>query len=355
MAGFSPSKIALTPEILALVGAISHKQGLLTAQQRHIQNESRIESEASIDAVHFSTKIEGNTLSRDQVTEALGSRKSKAPTRDLREVLNYAHARRSVREWAQRGKPLNDEWVLSHHALILRGIVKGKLLGHFREAQCVIKDSKSRATVYMAPEWREVAPLMKGLLAWVRTQRTEGSHALLIAAQFHFEFVTIHPFMDGNGRLARLLGNGLLMLAQYDVERYAALEKQHERDRTAYYRALRSLQADTYYEIPPGQNIQSWVTYWLRCLDRTYDEALERLLDLPLASISDQPLEIDDRLKKAEAIFRRHKKLRAGEYADLAGLGRTQAVADLNALVEAKVIVRVGGGRSTIYRLKGGE
>ena len=257
-----------------------------------------------------------------------------------------------VREWSLKKRAFNDEWVLRIHAEILKGIVKGHLRGHYREAQCVVQDAKTRAIVYMAPEWRDVAPLMKGLLRWLRAQRKARSSPLILAAQFHFEFVTIHPFMDGNGRLARLLTNGILTAAGYDVERYAALEKQHERNRGAYYRSLRELQANNYYDIPPGQDIHRWVIYWLQCLSETYDEALSRVTKLAPALVSALDGPEADRLTKAEALFRRHGRLRAGEYADLLGVGRTQAVADINTLMKTGLIEQVGGGRSTVYRIK---
>lgn len=350
---FKPSSISIDSEILHLLEAISRKQGELSALKRDFREDVQIESIAAVDAVHFSTKIEGNALSRDQVTQALELKKVRAAARDLHEVLNYSRGRRAVREWALKKRPFNDDWVLLHHAEVLRGIVKGRLRGHYREAQCVIRDSVTHELVYMAPEWRDVPSLMKGLLAWLRQQMKSGASPLLLAAQFHFEFVTIHPFMDGNGRLARLLTNSVLLAGGYDIERYAALEKQHEHSRSEYYRALRSLQAGNFYEIPSGQDIKPWVTYWLKCLLRTYQEAFERFSSPVPSSQRIALQDADERIKKAAALFRRHHKLRAAEYADLAGLGRTQAIADLNILVDTGLIERVGGGRSTVYRLRG--
>ena len=359
MVEFVPFSILLDGEILSLLEAISRQQGELSAHRHRIQDETSLDSAAVVDAVYFSTKIEGNSLSREQVTQALESGKVKAPARDLREVLNYSRARRMVREWSLKGRPFNDRWVLQHHLELLKGIVSGRLRGRYREAQCAVKDSRTHAIVYMAPEWRDVPALMKAFLSWARQQRTAGASPVLLAAQFHFEFVTIHPFMDGNGRLARLLTNGILTAGGYDVERYAAIEKQHEKDRGAYYRTLRSLQADNYYDIPPGQNIRAWAVYWLRCLLGAYEEALTRLAGTAAAAPSLHSLSwapsLDDRLQRAESMFRRHHKLRASEYAELAGLARTQAVADLNALLKAGVLERVGGGRSTVYRLKAAE
>lgn len=352
MGAFEPFQISLDAEILSLLEAISKKQGELSASKRGVRDDFQIEGIAAVDAVHFSTKIEGNTLSRDQVTQALHSPKGvRVPTRALNEVLNYSKARRMVREWSQKAKPFNEKWVLDHHAELLQGIVKGRLRGHFREAQCVVQDSKTHAVVYMAPTHSDVPLLMKGLLAWLRQQRKSGASTLLLAAQFHFELVTIHPFMDGNGRLARLLTNGILFGGGYDVERFAAIEKQHERNRAAYYEAIRSLQAGNYYDIPAGQDLRTWVIYWLKCLLETYGEALGRVTGVSQASDTSLPFYEEDRLKKAVSLFRRHHRLRAAEYADLIGLARTQAVADLNALVQAGILEKVGGGRSTVYRI----
>lgn len=352
MTRFVPFRITIDPEILGLLEAISRKQGELAALKRNAREDFRIEAVANVDAVHFSTKIEGNPLTRDQVTRALEAGRAKISARPLQEVLNYSRVRRMVREWSLKGKPFSEEWVLVHHAELLRGIVKGRLRGRYREAQCVIKDSGTQQIVYMAPEWRDVAALMKGLLSWLRQQKASGASALLMAAQFHLEFVTIHPFMDGNGRMARLLANGILMAGGYDVERLAALEKQHELDRPAYYRSIRHLQAGNYYDIPQAQEIGSWVSYWLKCLLATYDEALGRIEAGGRDSVLPVTTSDDDRLRRAESLFRRHQRLRASQYADLVGLGRTQAVADLNALVETGLLERVGGGRSTIYQIR---
>lgn len=344
--------LTITPEILGLLESISRKQGELSAHRHSVSDQYSIEALAAIDAVHFSTKIEGNALTRDQVTTALRSHPKTPFTRDLREVLNYARTRTLVREWAKGEKPFNDEWILHHHAELLDGIVKGKLRGHYREAQCVIQDARSKNVVYMAPEAKDVPSLMKEFLGKLRRRRLEATSALLLAAQFHFEFVTIHPFMDGNGRLARLLTNGILLAGGYDVEKFAALEKQHENDRAAYYRHLRALQFGNFYDIPNDIDLKTWVVYWLRCLDATYSEAIFRVRKTKVEFVSDHPQALDDRIGKAAKLFYRHEKLSAAQYADLVGLARTQAVSDLNLLMEKGIIERVGGGRSTVYRLR---
>jgi len=354
---FIPSQIILNSNILRLLEAIAKKQGELGIFSQNVANQFFMQNIAVVDAVHFSTKIEGNRLTRDQVTKALETKGLKPKNREMREILNYSKARRMVTEWALSPRPYDSKWVLVHHKQILEGIVKGKLRGYYREAQCVIQDSKTRGIVYMAPQWKDVPSLMDGLLVWLRRQFILGGNPLLVAAQFHFEFVTIHPFMDGNGRLGRLLTNGILLRGGYSLERYAALEKQNENSRNEYYHALRMLQCGNYYEIPRKQDITNWVIYWLECVLRAYDEALHRISGFTLQT---QGLDIVEdlysvtskiRLERAKGLFRQHGSLRASEYADLMALGRTQAVEDLNSLVKIGYIKKAGGGRSTIYAI----
>ena len=191
---------------------------------------------------------------------------------------------------------------------------------------------------------------MEGLCKFLQKSRIDKTSPLVLAAIFHYEFVTIHPFMDCNGRLARLVANAILSTGGYEVEKYAALEKQHEKNRSLYYQSLQSVQTPNYYDIPPNQNITPWVIYWLECLRATYREALTRISPYATADFP-EALALNDRLARAISLFKRHVTLKAQDYALLMGLERTQAVADLNILMDKKIIERIGGGRSTKYKV----
>lgn len=352
MTQFQPHIYTLDSTIINLIAEISSLQGELNTSLRSIRDDYQVYTLANIDAVHYSTKIEGNKLTRDQVTKALEiSKKRSIFNHDIQEVVNYSKTRNFVFKHVNTHKIIDINFMLTVHKELLNKIVKGKLKGHFREAQNVIKDSRSGEIVFLPPEAKDVLPLMKGLLHWVHKNQLEKMNPLILAPIFHYEFVTIHPFMDGNGRIARLLTNAILSSAGYDVEKYAALEKQHEKERSLYYQSLRSLQAQNYYDIPPSQNITSWIVYWLTCLSKTYKEAVGRIS--PLAqSVYSEDIINNDRLTKAISLFKRHITIKAADYAIMMGLERTQAVADLNILLEKQLVERIGGGRSTTYRIK---
>jgi Fic family protein len=349
MIEFKPHPYTFDSKVVNLISEISALQGELSTSVRAIKDEYQISSLANIDAVHYSTKIEGNKLTRDQVTKTLESNKKISLNRDIYEILNYSKTRKFILEINSQ-KKLDIDFILSTHSMLLEKIVRGKLKGHFREAQNVIKDSKSGAIVYLPPETKDVLPLMKGLLNYIQKSLIEKVSPLIVAPIFHYEFVTIHPFMDGNGRLARLITNAILTKGGFNVQKYAAIEKQHEKNRSLYYQSLRSLQAQNYYDIPTHQNITSWIIYFLECLKETYKEALSRVSPLS-QEIYSKELIHNDRLTKAISLFKRHITIKAADYAVMMGLERTQAVSDLNILLKKKIIEKIGGGRSTVYRI----
>lgn len=341
-----------TNKTIKLIEQISKMQGELEGFRRNIQDELSFHSLANIDAVHFSTKIEGNKLTISQVTKALTGKiktdKIKYK-RDLKEILNYSKARNYLFEKAEQSSNFNLDLILETHKILLQGIVTEKLRGHLRLAQNVIKDANSNSIIYIPPDFIEVKSLLNPLTQFVNKAILSNINALIIAAIFHYRFVTIHPFMDGNGRVARLITNYILNSNSYDVSKYASIEKQHEKNRIEYYSHLRELQGNNFYDIPERINITSWIEYWLSCLRDTYQEAIERVEKIKIDSTD--ILTLDNRLQKAVNLFKRHIKLNASEYQTLLGIGRTQAVSDLNELVKKGVIKKVGGGRSTVYTL----
>jgi Fic family protein len=344
-------RLTYTPKILSLIEEIAGLKGRMDGMPVALADEVEIRALANRDAVHFSTKLEGNALTLEQVTQALAGRVKKRgfSGHDLKEVLNYSKARKSL---LTKPQPVTLGLILKTHDILMSGIVRGKLKGHLREVLNVIHDSGTRTIVYMPPVPDDVPGLMKSLLQWLRREFLSGTSSLIVAPVFHYAFVTIHPFMDGNGRLARLLANHILETGNYAVNHFAALEKQHELDRPVYYNALRKLQSHNFYDIPENIDLSSWIEYWLECLKKTYDEALSRLNRQNSSFAYTRIHAITTRLERAISLFHKHKTLRAADYEVLMNIGRTQAVADLSQLIKSGRIIKVGGGRSTLYQVK---
>lgn len=343
---YSP-QFRITNSLIKKLTEASAKEARLQGYGLPSGNKLEISSLANIDAVHFSTKLEGNLLTYEQVTDILGGHVSRTHfERDLREVLNYSKTRSMLLKKAAEKNPLTSKLILESHKLLMANIVTGKLRGYYRQTQNVIKDAGSGKIVYLPPEAADVSGLMESLCRWVHQNLLDDLSPYIVAAVFHYYFVTIHPFLDGNGRSARLLSSFILMAQNITVFEYASLEKQHEQDRKTYYEQLRALQATTFYDIPPHIEITHWIDYFLDYLLKTYDEALLRCDGL---TMNEGELHLDARLQKALGLFKKHGQLKAIDYQILMGLGRTQAVSDLNQLIDKGVIVKKGKGRSQVY------
>jgi Fic family protein len=333
-------------DILSLLDSISQSQGFLNASRISFQDFSEINALANIDAIHHSTRLEGNRLTHRQVTAIITEKESRVIgkyVKDIQEVINYAKARDFLKQDKVLAGDVNKELLAQVHSLLMNRIVTGKLKGYYRQAQNVIRDSKSNEIVYMPPEAKDVSKMMQKLYFWVKEALLNNESPLITAALFHYYFVTIHPFMDGNGRCGRLITNFILDKQGFNVSRYASIEKVHEQNKMDYYRNLRIHQALVYYDIPDNINLTGWIKYWLLSIKKAYDEAIRRL------NLNIDQENLDERLKKAFYLFFRHKKLKASEYQILAGLGRTQAVSDLNKLISNGLIKKAGGGRSSTY------
>lgn len=335
-------------EIVKLIAEISRCNTLIETQGSNYRADQGWALLSLAESAHFSTKIEGNELTLKQVTEILQTKKIKIiKTRSLQEVINYSKARSFLLD--KLNIKMSLDTLLKTHDLIMRQLVTSGLRGKYRRAQNVIKDAQSRKITFMPPEAKDVPLLMLELFRTVeKYNKSDGP--LIASAVFHFGFVTIHPFMDGNGRLARLFSNYILEMGGVRFIQFSTIEKQHESDRVKYYAHLHNLQGFNFYDIPNDLNISSWITYYLNCVLAAAYEAVQRVQKNKVNEFkADFSVE---RLDLAQTFFEKYKKLSAREYETLAHLGRTQAVSDLNELIKLDKIIKVGGGRSTKYFLK---
>lgn len=223
----------------------------------------RLRSEARLRSTHFSTRIEGNRLTLAEAQAAvLEGRRFPGRTRDVHEVLNYYRALQQVEEWAARQTPISDELVRKLHALIFTGPRARPTT--YRDGQNAIRDAGSGAIVYLPPEAADVPPLMAELVQWIARAEQEQTPAPMIAGLAHYQFVTIHPFYDGNGRTARALATWILYRHGYDLGRFYSLEEVYAQDLSAYYAALQTHPQANYYEGRAGADLTGWLEYFLQ-------------------------------------------------------------------------------------------
>jgi Fic family protein len=281
---------------------------------------SELRNQARLRATHYSTRIEGNRLTLAEAAQVLGGRKVPlhGRERDVGEVRSYWKALLRVEEWAARGTELTEELIQRIHAL------EGRTRpSRYRDGQNTIQDSETGALVYLPPEAKDVPTLMAGLVAWVRKVEQEKLPPPLIAGLAHYQFVTIHPYYDGNGRTARLLATFLLQRDGYGLNGLFSLEEEHARDLAAYYSSLSVHPHHNYYEGRETADLTPWLGYFLEVLATTFTITKEEVVRIGREASSDEPdvlRRLDARARAVLALFARQDRVTAPEISRLLGL-----------------------------------
>lgn len=252
--------------------------------------------------------------------------------------------------------PLTAERLFGWHAALFptgRSGLRRITVGAWRTGEDgpmqVVSGAIGRERVHFeAPEAERLEAEMKSFLEWF--EAPPPIDPVLLAGVAHFWFVTIHPFSDGNGRIARAIGDLALSRADGSKDRYYSLSSQIEAERKQYYHQLENCQRG-------GLDITAWMEWFLGCLDRSIDGAEETLATVLRQAQLWQRINlrpIHDRQRKV--ILRLQDdflgKLTTSKYATLAKCSSDTALRDIRELLERGILVQnPGGGRSTSYRL----
>ena len=233
--------------------------------------ETELRRQAHLRSTHYSTRIEGNRLTLAEAKQVIDAPKVgfRGRERDVREVRNYWNALLRVEEWAATGNDVSEDSIRRLHALIEAGPRARPT--PYRDGQNVIRDAASGAIVYLPPEAKDVPGLMAALVQWIRGAEKASVPVPVVAALAHYQFVTIHPYFDGNGRTARLLATFLLHRGGYGLNGLYSLEEHHARDLAGYYRALVVHPHHNYYEGRAACDLTLWLEYFVATLAETFE------------------------------------------------------------------------------------
>lgn len=217
----------ITNQILMYVSSISEKIGRITATSRletrpHLRRNNRIKS------IHSSLKIEANSLSLNQVRDVINGKMVLGEQKEIQEVKNAYDAYEHILEI----DPYNIRQLKKYHGIMTKYFAEES--GEFRSGEEGVFQGEQ--CIFMAPPARFVAQLIDELFLWMKEEKEE-LHPLIMSCVFHYEFVFIHPFSDGNGRMARLWHTAMLSKWK-PVFAYIPIESQIEKFQNGYYEAI---------------------------------------------------------------------------------------------------------------------
>ncbi len=249
----------ITNRILSLVTDISEKLGKVAAY-RSLEAKPQLRRNNRIKSVHSSLKIEANSLSESMVRAVLNNQTVIGPEKEIQEVKNAFAAYDCI----ETADPYSIKDLKKLHGIMTQLTVEES--GVFRRGAEGVFDGDR--CIFMAPPPEMVDSLMKELFAWMK-ENAGTIHPLILSCVFHYEFVFIHPFSDGNGRMARLWQT-ILLTKWNPVFQYIPLESQIERFQEGYYQAIETCNSQG--------NSTEFIEFMLARIGEILDEVLKQRL-----------------------------------------------------------------------------
>jgi Fic family protein len=319
-AGFNPL-FTITPAMaggLMRIEAVKQAIQTLPITPRVLAN---LRETARLFSTHYSTMIEGNRLTQEQVARVIGGdRHFPGRNRDQDEVKGYYAALDEVERLAKRRESVSEATVQRLHALVMGGGNARVKPTPYRDGQNVIRDAHSKGIVYMPPEAKDVPWLMKQLITWINQK--DELPVPIKAGIAHYQYATIHPYYDGNGRAGRLLTTLILHLGTYGLKGLYALEEYYARNLNAYYEALTVGPSHNYYMGRPEADITKWIAYFIEGMAASFEKVRDQALREAETGAKDQSKllrNLDPKQRKALTLFRKSREIAARDIAGLFG------------------------------------
>lgn len=342
--------IKITPQILSLIAEIDEFKGAWRALgQLAPEQLNSLKRVATIESIGSSTRIEGSKLTDRQVEILLSNLEiQKFSTRDEQEVAGYANVMETIFQHFE-DIPLTENYIKQFHRDLLQYSEKdsrhrGEYKKHSNQVEAFDPNGKSLGIVFETATPFDTPFRMEELVAWARdTFEKKALHPILITSVFIVEFLAIHPFQDGNGRLSRILTTWLLLLSGYVYVPYSSLEAVIESNKKGYYVALRQTQGTLKSDIPDWQ---PWLVFFLNAL-KQQKERLEVKIErekLLLGKLPELSLKILQFVKS-------RGRITISDIVTLTDDNRNTIKKHLEGLVKAKHLVKYGLGKGTWYAL----
>lgn len=253
-------KFTISNKILHNIGEVEAAKEVIESAPMVPAFEKDFKSDALTRTVHHGTHIEGNELSFDQTKKILEGQEVIARARDIQEVINYRNVATLLDELAVKrgGYELTD--LLEIHRLTVDKIVSPDKVGVLRQTQVVIKDELSGQVIFSPPSFVQVPFMLEDFLAWVNSVESNEIHTIIKAGIAHYILVTIHPFVEGNGRTVRAFATLILLREGYDIKRFFALEEHFDADPGSYYGAFTKVDSQT--KNIGRRDLTEWLEYF---------------------------------------------------------------------------------------------
>jgi len=339
-----------------ITNKILKSMGIIEAAKEVIENaplvpawEARFREDAIVRTVHHGTHIEGNELSFNEAERLLAGAKIVGRERDIQEVLNYRNVLKFIEGYDKND--ITEESLRHIHEMTVHRILPDDAIGIYRKTQVVVKNSQTGEVTFRPPPAIEIPFLTASFLQWLNGTSPDDVHVVLKAGIAHYEVVRIHPFLDGNGRVARGIATLVLFKAGYDIKRFFSLEEHYDREPLAYYEALQAVGK-------MNGNVTPWLEYFSQGLaielTRIKDKIKTLSTDLKLKkSLGGQPLALTERQIKIVEFVQENGFLQNKSFFELFPMiSEDTVLRELKDLVKKGIVKKEGTTKGVRYVLR---
>lgn len=300
-----------------------------------------LKSIATVRSVGASTRIEGSTMTDDEVAVLLKNIQiSKLEDRDSQEVVGYFEAL-DLLAGSYPDIEITESSVKSLHNIMLKHSMKdawhrGNYKQHSNVVEATMADGRKQIIFQTTDPGYATENAMSELFEWYH--KDTFTHALVKNAVFTYEFLSIHPFQDGNGRLSRLISILLLLKKEYVWIQYVSLEHEIENRKSEYYRVLQTCQSQR-----PGENVTSWVRFFLNTLLNIQNQLMQKL------ATDGSATSLSPREKSILVFIQNNPGCQSGEIASKLDIPIPTVKRILTDMVSKGLLKKHGAGRGTNY------
>ena len=349
---FNP-RYKITDKILNKISQITAGREIIEYSRLIPKWEMKLRKEARLHSAHSSTSIEGNRLTLEQVKALSENKEVIATTKDKKEVSNYLQALDAITKYSQQ-KTISIDMFLNIHHRITKGVLENTGdCGALRKRQVFVGKrvfdgtSIKEVVEYEPPDAKAVPILVKEFLDWLNSAKTKDINPVILSGIVHYEIARIHPFIDGNGRVARLLASLVWYRTGFDHRRFFALDDYYDRDRNAYYAALKTVQKSK-------GDLTQWLEYFADGVLYSVIELKETILKLGIAPRQQKAEQIELTQKQIEMLqkMREKNKVTNKDLRAMFKVSRQAILKEIKKLLDLDIIELVGKGRGAYYKIK---
>lgn len=330
---YSPN-FTLNNKILRNIGTIEAAQAVILNAPLVPSWEAKFREDAVARTVHHGTHIEGNELNLAEASAVLKGREVVGRDRDIQEVINFRNVLQYLDELAQASNEFaySEDVLKQMHRLTTDKLLPSERCGAYRKTQVVVRNSLTGEISFRPPPALEIPYLITAVLTWLKKTTSDDLHPVLKAGIVQYEIVRTHPFIDGNGRVARAFTTLILFKEQYDIKRFFSLEEYYDQNAGEYYLALQAVSGGR-GGAGSLHNLTPWLEYFTLGLAVEFNRVKERVKKLST------DVHIKEKLG-GQQIYLSERQITIVEYIQKTGFMQNKSFSELFPKISEDTILR---------------